>query len=340
MSWVIATTVRPDRVQASTIPPTRRTPGPSCPVVGSSRTRTAGSIASTLARATSLRSDRSRSYGLTPRDASSPTAASAAVTARPTASGARPRLRGPKATSRSTDRSNSWSSGFWKTNPTAAARRWTGTSRMSAPSSVTRPPVGRSSPLRCLTRVVLPDPFWPTIATDSPGLDDERHPAQRIDAGRVAMGQVLDGDPGARTVGRGRPARDRIVGVASRGRARRRPSLRRPPRARPGRARRPRRPRRRPSAGRARPPRPGGRGSGPSARSAPSRSLPSARPGTSSATIRPPSRRRHRSRPPRMPASCSAHRIAVPSPASSASSAETDAVPAGSSCAVGSSSTR
>ena len=35
--------------------------------------------------------------------------------------------------------------------------------------SRTRPAAGRRRPLRCLTSVVLPEPFWPTIATVSPG---------------------------------------------------------------------------------------------------------------------------------------------------------------------------
>ena len=40
---------------------------------------------------------------------------------------------------------------------------------MSRPSTTTRPEVGRSSPLRCLASVVLPDPFCPTTATTDPG---------------------------------------------------------------------------------------------------------------------------------------------------------------------------
>ena len=80
-----------------------------------------GSIARTLASATSFRRERSRSYGFVAGAASRPTAASAAETARLVSSEVRPRLRGPNETSRSTDRSKSWSSGFWKTNPTFAA---------------------------------------------------------------------------------------------------------------------------------------------------------------------------------------------------------------------------
>ena len=47
--------------------------------------------------------------------------------------------------------------------------RTTVRSAVSAPSIETRPSAGRSRPSRCLTSVVLPDPFWPTIATASPG---------------------------------------------------------------------------------------------------------------------------------------------------------------------------
>ena len=36
-------------------------------------------------------------------------------------------------------------------------------------ATVIRPSAGRRSPLRCFTSVVLPEPFWPRIATDSPG---------------------------------------------------------------------------------------------------------------------------------------------------------------------------
>ena len=67
--------------------------------------------------------------------------------------------------------------------------------------------------------------------------------------------------------------------------------------------------------------------------------LASARPGTSSITVRPRSRTRQRSSPPRTSGSCSAQRTPVPSWASSARRVATAAVPAGSSWAVGSSRT-
>ncbi len=65
-----------------------------------------------------------------------------------------------------------------------------------------------------------------------------------------------------------------------------------------------------------------------------------ATPGRSSAIVCPRSRTRQRSIPPSTAGSCSTHRIAVPARASSSSSPATERVPAGSSCAVGSSRTR
>ena len=61
---------RPGRPRRSA--PTRATPSASWPVVGSSSTRTAGSMARTPASATSLRRDRSRSYGLVVRSLGEP----------------------------------------------------------------------------------------------------------------------------------------------------------------------------------------------------------------------------------------------------------------------------
>ena len=99
----------------------------------------------------------------------SPTAARLPATRGAISAGGIPRLRGPNETSRSTLRSNSCSSGFWKTKPTVAASSAIGWPSVGSPSIRTRPSAGRSSPFRCLTRVVLPEPFWPRIATASPG---------------------------------------------------------------------------------------------------------------------------------------------------------------------------
>ena len=160
------------------MPPTRATPGPSWPVVGSSRTSTAGSMARMLPRATSLRPETSRSYGLVDRARSSgrwPRVPGRRA-ARPRVC-ASPRLPGPKRSSRSTVREKSWSSGSWKTKPTCDqpgggwARR-----RCRVHRASTVPDAGRSSPTRCLTSVVLPEPFCPTMATRSPGSMDSETP--------------------------------------------------------------------------------------------------------------------------------------------------------------------
>ena len=72
MSCEIPMTDRPASRYARTTSPTRSMPSASWPVVGSSSTSTAGSIASTPARATSFRRDRSRSYGYRGSDRSEP----------------------------------------------------------------------------------------------------------------------------------------------------------------------------------------------------------------------------------------------------------------------------
>jgi hypothetical protein len=44
-------------------------------------------------------------------------------------------------------------------------------------------------PLRCLTRVVLPEPFWPRIATALPGAIDSEDARDGLDAGRDSGGR-------------------------------------------------------------------------------------------------------------------------------------------------------
>ena len=221
---------------------------------------------------------------------------------------ARPRFRGPNATSRSTDRSNSWSSGFWKTNPMVA--RELGRRSAGGVRAVDRDPpaAGRSRPLRCLTSVVLPEPFWPTIATRLARLDRERDAAHGLDAARVAMDQAVDLDarrrrpspvPGGRpwTARHGRrpTAVERRGGASPRApRAIGRPRRTRAPASTPARLGQPNERRRRAAR---------------RVRAAPCRAR---RPGRSSATARPASSTRQRSMRPRTVGSCSAHRIAVP----------------------------
>ncbi len=65
----------------------------------------------------------------------------------------------------------------------------------STPSSVTVPPVGRSSVPRMFSSVLLPDPLGPTIASDSPG-QEKRHAAQhdqRLGGRGVLLAEVGDG---------------------------------------------------------------------------------------------------------------------------------------------------
>ncbi len=117
----------------------------------------------------SLRRDRSRSYGLV----------ASSRTGRPRPgwrrrAGRYPPREGPGCAARTRPRD--------RPSARTAARRGSGTRtrrsgparrpgdrRSASPSSSTRPSAGRSRPLRCLTSVVLPEPFWPRIATASPG---------------------------------------------------------------------------------------------------------------------------------------------------------------------------
>ena len=58
--------------------------------------------------------------------------------------------------------------GSWAITPTSRRSDVSVTSRTSTPSTVTRPPVGWYSRARSLTRVVLPAPLAPTIASERP----------------------------------------------------------------------------------------------------------------------------------------------------------------------------
>ena len=285
MSWVMAMTERPAARNASTTAPTRATPSGSWPVVGSSRTRTAGSIARMPASATSFRRDRSRSYGFVARWSARPTASRLAGRRAPRSSAADHPEVARSERDLALDRPleqllvrvlEDEPDGRREVRHGSAGRR-------SSPSSRTRPAAGRSSPLRCLTRVVLPEPFWPRMATASPGSMVSDDAADGLDAARVAMDEVLDGDADGRALAAGRPA----DGVG-RGRAvRRRPGCAGPRRARPaGRPRSP--PRRRRGRGRSRPPAASRTsvGGGEPGRAPPP---PGRRPGRPSATVRPPS---------------------------------------------------
>ena len=138
------------------------------------------------------------------------------------AAGGTPRLRGPNATSRSTERSNSCSSGFWKTNPTVAAR------------SRDRPAVGRLAVEQDAARRRPEEPVEvldegrlarAVLAEDRDGLarlDRQRDAADGLDAGRVAMDEVLERDADRWPVaGRSPGGRRSAVAVAVRRSARR-----------------------------------------------------------------------------------------------------------------------
>ena len=169
MSWLMAMTVRPAAAALATISRTRSTPAASWPVVGSSRTRTGVPIARTDASARSFRLAPPRSYGLVASSPSRPVARRARPTASRRASAANPTFRAPNSTSPRTEPAKICRSGSWNTSPTRAASWATVRPAASTPSTSTRPDVGRSSPFRCRTSVVLPLPFCPTSATRSPG---------------------------------------------------------------------------------------------------------------------------------------------------------------------------
>ena len=61
---------------------------------------------------------------------------------------------------------------LWNTKPILRRRKMVRASsfreKMSLPSTVTAPPVGRSSPPSMCSKVDLPEPEVPTIATNSP----------------------------------------------------------------------------------------------------------------------------------------------------------------------------
>ena len=343
MSWVIATTVRPDRVQPSTIPPTRRTPGPvlpGCRLVEDEDRRIHRQDAGQgdelaqrqvevvrVDRARRLEPDRGEGGVGGPPDR---------IRRAPQV----PRAEGDLPLDRSVEQ---LVVRVLEDEP----------DRGGQPVDRHRPDVGPverhpavcrpEEPVEMLDERRLARPVLADDRDRLARLDDERHAAQGLDAGRVAMGQVLHHDPDARAVGRGGPAGDRLTGpgrLGTVGRARvRRPTSR--PALDPGERAGARRPRRRPS-----------RGSSPAASArrtsvgavspmAASRSLPSARPGHADGDDPSAVEEDARSRPPRIArVVLGAQDRRCRRRASSASRAATDAVPAGSSCAVGSSSTR
>ena len=234
MSWLIATTVRPaaGEVGRRSAGSARRRarPGrssarrgrrPACPSRGSRRAP-AASAASSRGRTGSSRRRSSRPVGderLVDRAARGPRRAG-------------PRFRGPNATSVRTVAGEDLAIGVLEGEPDrrapgAATRR----PAASAPSTRTRPSVGRSRPLKWRTRVDLPDPFWPTIATRSPRRIVE------VDAVEGARRRRGRRGRGPRSGGRRRRRRSRRAVTRGPRRARRRrPQDRRRARRAPARA--------------------------------------------------------------------------------------------------------
>ena len=100
---------------------------------------------------------------------SSPTKRIASATRSDISSAERPMFFGPKAMSLNTVSSNNWYSGYWNTIPTSCLpRRRIFLSHISAPSTTTRPELGCMSPLKCCTRVLLPEPVCPMTHRNSP----------------------------------------------------------------------------------------------------------------------------------------------------------------------------
>ena len=102
---------------------------------------------------------------------SRPTHASAEETRRRTSSGARPRLRGPNATSSNTTVETSCSVGCWRTKPTRlrTSRRALAPSAGSMPSTLTAPLSHRRIAHRSEASVDFPEPLAPTSDTTRPG---------------------------------------------------------------------------------------------------------------------------------------------------------------------------
>ena len=94
--------------------------------------------------------------------------------------GGTPRFSGAKATSSSTTLATIWLSGFWNTMPTVLAdvqqsvpRRW-----YPCRPPDTLPPLGSRMALKCLARVDLPQPLWPSTATKLPRFNVQRDAVQ------------------------------------------------------------------------------------------------------------------------------------------------------------------
>ena len=169
MSWVTWTMVIPLSFRDLITPSTLFLPRGSRKEVGSSITMYDGFMARTPAMATSCFSPPERVWGALSAQAVMPTRSSECSTRFRISREGRPRFPGPNETSSWTVIPTIWLSGFWKTMPTLCRMsRRASDFPVFRPSTSTSPFVGTRRPLRCLIRVVFPQPFGPMTAIYKP----------------------------------------------------------------------------------------------------------------------------------------------------------------------------
>ena len=103
-------------------------------------------------------------------------ARASSATRRATSGSARPRFRGPNASSAATDEANSWWFGSWNADATWAASTRTPAFEVSRPSTTTVPSSRPQQAVDSRASVVLPDPLRPVIPTTCPALMSSETP--------------------------------------------------------------------------------------------------------------------------------------------------------------------
>ena len=146
----------------------RSRPCRSSPTVGSSSASTAGSRASTVARASSRCWEAGSSAGWVPAGPGQPDGGQRGAGAWPPPVRPEQPAGVRSCTSRRTVRSKSWSRGCWNSRPTGPPPFRRGLRRCSSPRIRTVPAAGRSRPLKWRSSVDFPAPLGPVIATVSP----------------------------------------------------------------------------------------------------------------------------------------------------------------------------
>jgi hypothetical protein len=178
---------------------------------GSSSTRIAASMASTVAMAARLRWPMLRWKGDFPPTSGAPTARRLASTRRSTSGSGKPRLRGPKATSSRTVGQKSWSSGFWNTSPT----RWRNPAQVAVGDGLAEDPHVAVAAMNAV-QVQQEGRFARAVRSQerhAPTLfDPKAEPVERAGAVGVGEGEVVDLDRGRR---HGNPARTRIAAATA-----------------------------------------------------------------------------------------------------------------------------